>query len=232
MFGFSKSNAFKPVPFGQTRRRTTVPRWLIWSVSGLLVGAAGLYYAQEKLLPPRLSALESMSVRSQADAAAKARDAAKVQLGEATTKMKAAQEREARATEKMNQALVGVDPLMKDIDLFIKSLPSDPRGNAIGIRAGNFSISAGQLNYHVVFVRDAKVESKFSGTMQMVASGSRGGRDVSIDLDMQPVALDQYKHVQGALALPAGFTPREISVKLTKSPSDTIVSQRVFRLNN
>ena len=197
MFGFSKSNTFKPVPFGQTRRRGGVPRWLIWSGSGLVVGAAGLYYAQETLLPPRLSALESMAIRSQADAASKARDAAKFQLNEATTKMKGAQEREVKAVDKMNQALVGVDPLMKDIELFIKALPPDPRGNAIGIRAGNFSINAGQLNYHVLFVRDAKSDSKFSGGMQIVAAGSRGGRDVSIDLDKQPVAMDQYKHVHG-----------------------------------
>ena len=231
MFGFSKSNTFKPVPFGQTRRRGAVPRWLIWSASGLVVGAAGLYYAQEKLLSPRLSALESMSIRSQADAATKARDVAKLQLGEASSKMKSAQERESNAVEKMNLALVGVDPLMKDIDLFIKALPPDPRGNPIGIRAGNFSVSGGQLNYHVLFVRDAKVDSRFGGTMQMTAAGSRGGRDVSIDLNTQPIALDQYKHVVGTLALPAGFTPREISIKLTKSPSDAIVSQRVFRLN-
>ena len=231
MFGFSKSNAFKPVPFGQSNRRTSVPRWLIWLASGLCIGAAGLYYAQEKLLPPRLSALESMSVRSLADAATKARDAAKVQLSDATIKMKAAQDREARATDKMNQALIGVDPLMKDIDLFIKALPPDPRGNAVGIRAGNFAINSGQLIYHVLFIRDSKIDTKFSGSMQMVAAGSRGGRDVSIDLDMQPIALDHYKHVQGTLVLPAGFTPREVAVKLTKSPSDAIVSQRVFRLN-
>ena len=232
MFSFSKSNTFKPVPFGQSRKRGSVPRWLIWSGSGLIAGAIGLYALQEKVLPPRLSTLESNSLRSKAEDATKAMTVAKSELADSVKAMKQAQGDQAKAVDKMNVALVGVDPLMKDIDLFIKALPPDPRGNPIGIRAGNFAAGGGQLTFHVLFVREAKDDSNFSGTMQIVAAGARGGRDASITLDPQPIAMDQYKHVQGKLALPADFQPREIAIKLRKGQSDAVVSQRVFRMTN
>ncbi len=229
MFGSSKSRAFKPVPFGQSyRRRKGVPKWLLWLVAGMAVGSAGFYYAEKELMPPRLSFIESQSLKSDADKANKARDEMATKLADATSKMKQAQAEKLEATNKMNTALARVDPLKKDLELFLKTLPPDPRGNAVAVRAGLFSSSAGKLNYHVLFTRDKAGSDVFKGALRLVVSGNRGGKEVSIDLPSQDISIEGYQHANGALDLPDGFQAREVSVKLFRGSA--LESLRVFRL--
>jgi hypothetical protein len=222
MFGTSKSRVFKPIPFGASRRRKQVPAWAL--------GASGLYFAQEKLLPARLSFPESQEMKAQLEQATKARDTMAAQLAQANTQLTSAQDERSVATARMNTALGQVDPLKKDLDLFLKTLPPDPRGNALAIRAGMFSTAAGKLNYHVLFTRAKADGPEFRGMVQLVVAGNRGGRENSIELPAQPFALDAYQHVSGALALPEGFTPREVSVKVLRSAGGAMESLRVFRL--
>src|SRR5439155_11951312 len=54
MFGQSKAVIFEP--YGRRRSRRTVPRWLVLLLSGIVVGAGGVVFVQERYLPPRLSA--------------------------------------------------------------------------------------------------------------------------------------------------------------------------------
>ena len=230
MFGSSKPTVFKPVPFGQQRRRGGVPRWVWVIFTGIATGAGGLYIAQEKLLPPRLSTVESISLRNSEQEAIKSRDQLALQLEQATTQMKSAQAEKAKAVEKMDTALRSVEPLKKDLDLFLKSLPPDPRGNAIAIRAGNFAVAQGKLNYHVLFTRDKPSADPFTGVMQIFVMGSRGGRESTVSLEPQKLSVPGYQHANGVLALPEGMTPREITVKLFKAQGSEIVSLRVFRL--
>ena len=230
MFGNSKSTAFKPVPFGQQRRQVRVPRWLLWLLLGIVIGAAGLYYAQQEYLPPRLSAEESVQFKTKAEEATKERDQMAAQLAQATEKMKVAQAERTGAVDKMNAALASVEPIKKDLDLFLKSMPPDPRGNVMAIRAGNFNAIGGKLNYHVLFTRERAGGEPFRGVMQLFVAGRRAGREDNIVLEPQKLALDGYQHLNGSLPLPDGFIPREIAVKVLKGPGGESVSLRVFRL--
>ena len=69
---------FKPVPFepyGSRRKAVRVPRWLTFLLVGIVLGAGGLFYVQERYMPPRLSPSESAALRTnfeQADTERKA----------------------------------------------------------------------------------------------------------------------------------------------------------------
>lgn len=231
MFGSSKSTVFKPVPFGQQRRRQVrVPRWLMLLVLGIAIGSAGLYYIEQEFLPPRLSAEESVMLKGKAEEAVKDRDQMATQLAQATEKLKAAQAERNGAVEKMNSALASVEPMKKDLDMFLASLPPDPRNSALAIRAGNFSSNGGKLNYHVLFTRQTTSGEPFRGVMQLFLAGRRGGKEEHIALDPQKLTLDNYQHLNGSLPLPDGFAPREVTVKLLRGPGGDMVSMRVFRL--
>jgi hypothetical protein len=229
MFGSSKNSSFKPVPFGQTRRRKGIPRWVWILLSGIALGVGGLYYVEQRVLPPRLSLPESLNLRTNLDQATKSRDDMAQQLAQATAQMKTAQEERRVAVEKMQQALNNVEPLKKDLDLLLKAVPPDPRGNAIAIRAGVFSVAAGKLNYHVLFTRDRASDPAFTGTAQITVAGNKGGRDTSVALPSQPISVGGYQHYSGSLPLPDGMAPREVAVKLLKADG-AMVSMRVFRL--
>ncbi len=230
MFGSSKNSTFKPVPFGQQRRRKGIPRWVWVLLSGIALGVGGLYYVEQRVLPPRLSLPESLSLRSNLDQATKSRDEMAQQLAQATAQMKTAQEERRVAVEKMQLAVNNVEPLKKDLDLLLKAVPPDPRGNAIAIRAGVFSVAAGKLNYHVLFTRDRANDPAFTGAAQITVAGSKGGRDTSVALPSQALSVAGYQHYSGNLPLPEGLTPREITVKLLKAEGGAMVSMRVFRL--
>ena len=62
MFGPNKPIVFDP--YGKRRSRARVPRWLLLLLSGTLLGAAAVVFVQERHLPQRLSAEESVQLRS------------------------------------------------------------------------------------------------------------------------------------------------------------------------
>jgi hypothetical protein len=232
MFGSSNSRVFKPVPFGASRHRKGVPSWVWVLALGVTIGAAGLYYIQEQLLPPRLNFIESQDLKAKAETATKAREQMSTELGQATAQLKVAQDERKVAVDKMNVALTSVEPLKKDLDLFLKAIPADPRGNAIAIRSGTFSTEGGKLIYHLLFTRDrnAKNSAAFKGDVQIIVEGSRSGKNVSTTIETLPLSLEGYQHLNGSATLPEGFTPREVTVKLTQEKNGAQVSMRVFRL--
>jgi hypothetical protein len=71
---FGRSN--KPVtfdPYAGRRKRRRVPSWLLLLLGGIGLGAGGLYYAQERYLPPRLSPADSARLQGAFDSADSAR---------------------------------------------------------------------------------------------------------------------------------------------------------------
>jgi anti-sigma28 factor (negative regulator of flagellin synthesis) len=230
MFGSNKSTIFKPVPFGQSGRKRSAPRWLLPLLLGLGLGAGALYYVENSLLPPRLSFAASVALKTKSDEAVATRDAAKAQLSQATELRSAAQSQSLGATEKMNAALTSVEPLKKDIELFLRLAPSDPRGNALAVRAGQFTVAAGKLNHHVLLTREKGTEP-FRGAMQLAVLGSLNGKEQTIQLEPTQIDLIAYQHLIGAHPLPGGFTPREVTVKVLQSMKGEAQSVRVFRLN-
>jgi hypothetical protein len=132
----------------------------------------------------------------------------------------------------MTVALSSVEPLKKDLDLFLKAIPPDPRGSAIAIRSGTFSSEGGKLMYHLLFTRDRNVRNNpaFKGDVQIIVEGTRGGKNISTNVQTLPLTLEGYQHLNGSAPLPEGFVPREVTIKLAQEKNGAQVSMRVFRL--
>lgn len=135
---------------------------------------------------------------------------------------------------------------------FEELLPPGPAG-MVRLRAADFDLVDVGLSYRVLFMRSGKSVERFCGSVQFVATGTQNGvRDVSVIL--QPLRMDASGHViehesgdgtkqspipegfmldfaqfqrsQGFLALPKGFEPKHVTVRVLNG-SIVLASRRV-----
>ncbi len=232
MFGRSKTRAFKPVPYMRQRNPRRVPRWLIILLTGVALGAGGLYYIQENHLPPRLGFEESQRLQAELADTTEQRQRLQDELKKTTEQLASTQGGASKSRNELADAQATIDRLQKDLTQFIQALPPDPRGGQIGIRMGDFKSNGGQLNYHVVCTVDRRRGEAFKGSLQLVVAGQKaGGGDESLTVENLPMALAAVQQFQGAKVLPAGFTPTQVTVKVLDGPNGRLVSMRVFRLS-
>jgi hypothetical protein len=231
MFGHSKPVVFKPVSYSRKREPFRIPKWLMLLLFGIASGVGGLWYAQESLLPKRLSFSESTKLQADLDAAIIEKQKFATELKSSIQRMETAEESSKRAASELAVSKKTTAQLQKDLSQFVLALPPDPRGGPVGIRAASFSASNGQLAYNVVFTRATKTTDTFRGVMQLVVTGAQasGGQNVTA---LAPIgmALDSYEQLSGSLAIPANVTPKEITVKVLRGPGGDLVSMRVYRL--
>lgn len=122
-----------------------------------------------------------------------------------------------------------VTKLEKDIALFADAMPPDPRGTSPGIRAAEFSVTDGQLNHFVLLMQDKGKDAEFTGTMELVAAGRySNGRSGNVDLPSQPVSVGRYAYINGSVELPAGFTPRQVTIRIKPDGANRVVATRTI----
>jgi hypothetical protein len=231
MFGRSKPTVFKPVPYQRQRQPRRVPRWLLLLLLGIAGGAGGLWYAQENYLPPRLSLPETLKLRGDLQSTTDERDKLREELKQVSAKLSLSEAQSKKAQADFASSQQTTDKLQKNVSQLLASLPPDPRGGPIGIRAGSFSPSGGQLSYNIIFTRTTKTGDAFRGVAQLVVTGKRGsGRDEVLTLNPLPMALDSFEQLSGALPLPEGFVPKEVMVKVLKGPGGDMMAMRVYRM--
>jgi hypothetical protein len=198
---------------------------------GIAIGSGGLWYAQESLLPKRLSFSESTKLQADLEAAILERQKSAAELKSSIARMDAAEEASKRAATELAVSKKTTAQLQKDLSQFVLALPPDPRGGQVGIRAASFSASNGQLAYNVVFTRATKTADTFRGVMQLVVTGAKeSGRENTVVLAPMGMALDSYEQLSGSLVIPASLTPKEVTVKVLRGPGGELVSMRVYRL--
>lgn len=231
MFGRSRRpTIFKPVPYMRPRSRFRVPRWLIILATGIALGVGGLMYLQARHLPKGMSPEESQRVLGELDSTTRERDQLRTDLKKTTDQLQASQGEATRVKDDLANARKTVDRLQKDLSQFVQALPPDPRGSAIGIRAGSFTVASGQLGYHVVFTRNRKGDDAFKGVMQLLVTGQRGGKDETVPLPPVPMTIEAYQHMSGTQPLPEGMVPREVMIRVLRGPGGEQLSMRVFRI--
>jgi hypothetical protein len=231
MFGRSKPTVFKPVPYQRQRQPRRVPRWLLLLLLGIAGGAGGLWYAQENYLPPRLSLPETLKLRGDLQSTTDERDKLREELKQVSAKLSLSEAQSKKAQTDFANSQQTTDKLQKNVSQLLASLPPDPRGGPIGIRAGSFSPGGGQLSYNIIFTRTTKTGDAFRGVAQLVVTGKRGsGRDEVLTLNPLPMALDSFEQLSGALPLPDGFAPKEVMVKVLKGPGGDLMAMRVYRM--
>jgi len=227
--------AFKPVafdPYGRRKRSAwRVPRWLVLLVVGGAAGAGGVIVVQERMLPPRLSAAESTALRTQLAQAEQDRDRARRDLAATTQKLDATvAERKALADE-LTADRERTKNSRADQEFLIASLPPDPRGGPVEVRAARLIRERGELNYEVLLTRPKGGNPPLAGVMQFVVTGLAGGVERHITLEPIKVSVGANQSLRGSVTLPDSFTPKRTTISVFDRPGGKQLGMRVMYVN-
>lgn len=222
---------FKPVtfdPYGR-RRHWRPPRWLVLLAGGIVIGAAGVLVVQERYLPPRLSAAESAQLRSEFAQADAERVRLKGELAETAKRLDKALADIKGLNDELASSRATAERLADDLAFTVASLPPDPRGGTVAVRAGRFTTQRGALVYDVVLTRDDESRRPMSGVMQFTVAGqSAAGAETAIALKPVSVSIGTHEIVRGSLALPDGFKPRQATIQVLDRVAGNPLGMRVM----
>jgi hypothetical protein len=207
-----------------------VPRWLVLLALGIAAGAGGLWLAQEKWLPPRLSADASRELRTGFDQADAERKSLAAQLAATTRELQAAQTTVQRQAQELAAPRAEAQKLRDDMAALIAALPADPRGGAVEIRAGRFAAQGNALAYDLVLTRDAKVATTpLSAALQLNVLGlTPRGAETTIALKPVDISVGGHALVRGTLPLPDGVRPRQVTVQVLDAPGGKSLGMRIM----
>ncbi len=228
---FSNSRPVLFDPRSSRRSRWRIPRWLVLLLCGTLAGAAAVIAVQQRYLPPRLSATESAALREAFAQADSERQQLRIELTQAQQGLQQAQEQKAAADAALASSRTLSERLREDLAAVVQALPPDPRGGSVEVRAGQFSVRDGALDYQVVLLREGRARTPLSGVLQFTVSGE-SARGAPATLALQPIALSMGSHevVRGSVPLPEGFKPRQTTVQVLDRAAGKALGMRVLRV--
>ncbi len=214
---------------GSRRPRRRVPGWLLLSLCAMLIGAGAVVLVQERYLPPRLSAAESSALRRDFDLADAERQQLKAELAQTRQRLQRSDADKLALSEQLTSSQALAERLRDDLWATVQSLPPDPRGGSVEVRAGQFSARPGALEYNVVLMRDGSPRKPLAGVVQFTVSGE-SARGAPTTLALQPIALSMLGHevVRGSLPLPEGFKPRQTTVQVLDKAAGKPLGMRVL----
>ncbi len=216
-------------PRGSRRSRWRVPRWLVLLLCGTFAGAAAVIIVQQRYLPPRLSAAESTALRQAFDQADGERQQLKAERAQTQQRLQQALEQKAAADEALASSRTLAERLREDLAAVVQSLPPDPRGGSVEVRAGQFNARDGALDYQVVLAREGSGRKPLAGVLQFTVAGE-SARGAPATLALQPVALSMGSHevMRGSVPLPEGFKPRQTTVQVLDRAAGKTLGMRVL----
>jgi hypothetical protein len=227
MFGRSKPVVLES--YGSRRKRGRPPRWLVLLLSGVLVGAIGVVVVQERYLPPRLSPSESAQLRNAYQAADTERQQLQRDLADTRSKLSTALAEKKSLSDELLANRSTTERLRDDLGAVVASLPPDPRGGGVEVRAGRFTTKGGMLVYDVVLTRDRAGSKPMAGVLQLTVAGQPArGPETSVALKPVTLALGSHEIVRGSQPLPEGFKPRETTVQVLDRVAGKALGMRVM----
>jgi len=231
MFGSSKRNVFKPTAYGTTRRSRRVPRWLMLMLTGVVLGSGGLLFLQKSYGPTRLTVEQSEQLHYELNSVKMDKQRLQTQVNQQARELTDARSKLESQSSEVQEARAFVDKAKKDLQLFIDAMPADPRGTSPGIRAASFRDGNGQLEYEILVMQDEGKTKLFSGEVALVVAGRyTNGKNANIDLPPFGIELERYTYTQGHAPLPDGFSPRQVTIKITREGSNKQVATRTLRV--
>jgi hypothetical protein len=226
---FARSSSVIVDSYSARRARKKLPRWLLLLSAGIAAGAAGVLLAQERWLPPRLSAAESARLTSAFDQADRERLQLRQQLAETQARLQQAQGQLQQLGETDKARQRELLALREDFSALVDALPPDPRGGAVQVRAARFRAEGGRLLYDIVLTRAGA--APWNGVLQLVLSGSAGGNaNANARLEPLPVRIERHASLRGSRPLPAGLDPRQVSIQVLDRPQGQLMGMRVMNL--
>jgi len=227
MFGRSKPIVFDP--YGRRRSRRSVPRWLVLLLTGIAIGAGGVLFVQERYLPPRLSADASAKLRTSFEQAENERLRLKSELGDTAKRLETALNDKKRLADELSASRETAERLREVASSVVASLPPDPRGGAVEVRAARFAAEGGALAYDVLLTRDRAGSKPLTGVMQLVVTGASGrGADTTATLKPVAISVGNYESLRGSLPLPEGFKPRQTTINVFDRVDGKLLGRRVI----
>ena len=227
MLGRSRPVSFNP--YGRRRSRWRPPSWLVLLLVGTTIGAVGVVVVQERYLPPRLSADASAKLNRAFEQAEAERRRLKVELDDTTKQLATALADKKGLTGELAASRTTVEQLRDDVGSVIASLPPDPRGGSVEVRAGRFSAKGGMLSYDVVLTRERAGAKPLTGVMQLVVAGeSPRGSETAATLKPVVLSIGSHQIVRGSLPLPDGFRPRQTTVQVLDRVGGNLLGMRVL----
>lgn len=201
-------------------------------LTGVVLGSGGLLFLQKSYGPTRLTVEQSEQLHYDLNSANMDKQRLQSQLNQQTRDLSETRANLQAQSEELKKAKAEATKLTADLQLFVDAMPADPRGTSPGIRAATFEAKDGQLHYLMLVMQDEGKTSPFSGQAELnVAGRYANGKSGHIDLPAFKVQLQRYVHLDGALPLPEGFTPRQVSIKITRDGSEKTVATRTIRVS-
>jgi len=222
---------FKPVafnPYGRKRSAWRLPAWLVLLLSGALAGAAAVILVQDRMLPPRLSAAEGAALRDRAMQAEQERDRARSDLAATTQRLEAVIAERKSVADELAADRERTKNARADREFLIASLPPDPRGGAVEVRAARLTKQRGELNYELLLTRPKGGDAPLSAVLQFVVKGLAGGVERHVTLDPIKVTLAAAQAVRGSIALPEAFNPKQTTVQILDQVGGKVLGMRVL----
>jgi len=221
---------FKPVtfdPYGRRRSGLRVPRWLVLVLGGAVIGAGGVVLVQERYMPPRLSADASTKLQTAYEVADTARMQSRADLGEVSKQLQTSLAEKKELSDQLASSRAAEERLHDDLASMASSLPPDPRGGAVELRAGRFGVKAGQLTYDMILTREHAESKPIAASAQFVIAGtSARGVETSVTTKAIPVSVGSLEVVRGTVPIPDGFQPRQVTAQLLAGGK--LLGMRVF----
>jgi hypothetical protein len=213
MFGRTKPVVFDR--YASSRSRRFIPSWLWLLLFGGAIGAGAVVYVQQQHLPPRLSAVESSKLQSAFDSAEHERSRLAAELAQLNRKLQAVQAEQTRVADELAVSHRDRSALSDNIEALLASLPPDPRGGAVEVRAARFNADGDTLGYNVVLARAKAGPAPFTGVLQIVVVGKTvRGAETTVTLDPIKVTVGRYEIASGTMPMPGGFNPREATIRV------------------
>jgi len=229
MLGRSRPVEFHP--YGRRRGHRRVPRWLLLLVAGIAIGAGSVLWVQERYLPPRLSADASAQLRVSFEQADADRLRLKKELDDTAQRLAAALTEKKRLADEALGARQTIDGLRDNVASLVASLPPDPRGGTVQVRAARFATDGGKLVYDVVLSRDRAGARPLAGVMQLVVAGAaKRGSESSVKLKPVAISVGSFENLRGSLPLPDGFEARQATINVLDRPDGKLLGMRVMNL--
>lgn len=222
---------FKPVAFepsGRRRSNWRPPIWLVLLVLGAATGAAGVILAQERFLPPRLSASESSALRVSLAQAESERARLAADLAETTRQLQAVQAERATLAADLAADRERTKNSRADFEFLVGALPPNPRGGTVEVRAARLVKQPGALGYEVLLTRGKTAAAPQAGVMQFVVTGLAGGVERHLALEPVTVSVGVHQSLRGSLALPANFTPKQTTINVLDRVGGKSLGMRVL----
>jgi hypothetical protein len=170
-----------------------------------------------------------MALRQAFEQADGERQQLKTELTTTQQQLQQALEQKAAAGEALASSRTLAERLREDLAAVVQSLPPDPRGGSVEVRAGQFSLRDGALDYQVVLLREGGARKPLAGVLQFTVSGE-STRGAAATLALQPIALTMGSHevMRGSVPLPDGFKPRQTTVQVLDRTGGKALGMRVL----